>query len=73
VDCPKCSNMLVERTRAGVAIDICSGCSGVWLDRGELDKLLDRERRNNGDRNGDDDDDDGPGGFLQNLIDLFNR
>lgn len=73
MDCPKCANMLVERTRAGVAIDICTGCSGVWLDRGELDKLLDREQRDDGNRNDNDDDDEGRGGFLQNLVELFNR
>jgi Zn-finger nucleic acid-binding protein len=31
-------------TREGVDIDICPTCKGVWLDRGELDKLLVRER-----------------------------
>jgi Zn-finger nucleic acid-binding protein len=29
-----------ETTRNGVLIDVCSQCRGVWLDRGELDKLL---------------------------------
>jgi hypothetical protein len=29
-----------EITRSSVRIDICSGCRGVWLDRGELEKLL---------------------------------
>jgi Zn-finger nucleic acid-binding protein len=31
-------------TREGVDIDICPSCKGVWLDRGELDKLLVQER-----------------------------
>jgi Zn-finger nucleic acid-binding protein len=31
-------------TREGVDLDICPTCKGVWLDRGELDKLLQAER-----------------------------
>jgi hypothetical protein len=33
---------LVITDRAGVEIDYCPTCRGVWLDRGELDKLIDR-------------------------------
>jgi Zn-finger nucleic acid-binding protein len=41
--CPACpdSNLLMT-DRQGVEIDYCPACRGVWLDRGELDKLLDR-------------------------------
>ena len=41
--CPACpdSNLLIT-DRQGVEIDYCPACRGVWLDRGELDKLLDR-------------------------------
>jgi len=38
--CPRCAMELVERTRVGVAVDACDHCGGVWLDRGELEKLL---------------------------------
>ena len=38
--CPRCATELVERTRVGVAVDACDGCRGVWLDRGELEKVL---------------------------------
>jgi Zn-finger nucleic acid-binding protein len=31
-------------SRSGVEIDICPGCRGVWLDRGELEKLLGQQR-----------------------------
>lgn len=31
--------------RSGVRIDACRDCRGVWLDRGELDQILERERR----------------------------
>jgi Zn-finger nucleic acid-binding protein len=31
--------------RQGVEIDYCPQCRGVWLDRGELDKIMDRERQ----------------------------
>lgn len=43
MNCPKCE--VVELTMAernGVEIDYCSACRGVWLDRGELDKIIDR-------------------------------
>ena len=41
--CPHCAEAtLVMAERQGVEIDYCPNCRGVWLDRGELDKLLDR-------------------------------
>lgn len=42
--CPACAGRLVEIERAEVLIDACPQCRGVWLDRGELDRLLARER-----------------------------
>jgi Zn-finger nucleic acid-binding protein len=57
--CPRCHTAeLVERDRSGVLIDICTGCRGVWLDRGELDKLIALEHRPANERDDDDDDDD---------------
>ncbi|MCU0306981.1 MAG: zf-TFIIB domain-containing protein [Thermoleophilia bacterium] len=43
--CPACGTRLVELERSEVLIDACPECRGVWLDRGELDRILDRERR----------------------------
>jgi Zn-finger nucleic acid-binding protein len=43
--CPACDTRLVELERSEVLIDACPECRGVWLDRGELDRILDRERR----------------------------
>jgi Zn-finger nucleic acid-binding protein len=41
--CPVCPETnLVMADRQGVEIDYCPQCRGVWLDRGELDKLIDR-------------------------------
>lgn len=41
--CPVCpATDLVMTDRQGVEIDYCPQCRGVWLDRGELDKLMDR-------------------------------
>ncbi len=43
MQCPVCSNVnLVMSDRQGVEIDYCPSCRGVWLDRGELDKIIDR-------------------------------
>ena len=41
--CPVCGEPdLVMSERQGIEIDYCPKCRGVWLDRGELDKLIDR-------------------------------
>ncbi len=40
--CPVCKVPLVMSDRQGVEIDYCPQCRGVWLDRGELDKILER-------------------------------
>ena len=39
--CPQCKdNALVMSERQGIEIDYCPECRGVWLDRGELDKII---------------------------------
>jgi len=40
--CPVCSTTLVAKDRDGIEIDACPTCRGVWLDRGELEKLITR-------------------------------
>ncbi len=40
--CPVDQTVLQMSERSGVEIDYCPTCRGVWLDRGELDKILDR-------------------------------
>lgn len=41
--CPVCENVNLSMTeRQGVEIDYCPQCRGVWLDRGELDKIIER-------------------------------
>ena len=40
--CPVDNETLVMADRSGVEIDYCPKCRGVWLDRGELDKIIDR-------------------------------
>jgi Zn-finger nucleic acid-binding protein len=42
MNCPNCNETLVMADRQGVEIDYCPKCRGVWLDRGELDKILER-------------------------------
>jgi Zn-finger nucleic acid-binding protein len=53
--CPSCGGELVELDRSGVRIDACRQCRGVWLDRGELDRILERERQVVGAAHEDDD------------------
>ena len=41
--CPACDNVdLVMSERQNVEIDYCPKCRGVWLDRGELDKIIEK-------------------------------
>jgi Zn-finger nucleic acid-binding protein len=40
--CPVDGSELMMTERSGVEIDYCPQCRGVWLDRGELDKIIDR-------------------------------
>jgi uncharacterized protein len=42
--CPTDSTGLRRIERSGVHVDACPTCRGVWLDRGELDKIVERER-----------------------------
>ncbi len=75
--CPNCEELLVMTERQGVEIDYCPKCRGVWLDKGELDKIIEKstasesnQQLNQNDekrsqrQNDDDDDDDEDGGFF---------
>lgn len=43
MDCPVCKTENLSMTeRLGIEIDYCPKCRGVWLDRGELDKIVER-------------------------------
>ena len=51
MNCPTCSVVLQMTERQGVEIDYCPKCRGVWLDKGELDRIIERavsERRPGG-------------------------
>lgn len=43
--CPTDGATLVMSERSGIEIDYCPDCRGIWLDRGELDKIVDRASR----------------------------
>lgn len=61
--CPTCPVDLLISERHGIEIDYCPQCRGVWLDRGELDKILERstsERRQSRTDGDEDDHDDAP-------------
>jgi len=42
MQCPVCNIDLLLAERNGIEIDYCSKCRGIWLDRGELDKIIDK-------------------------------
>jgi uncharacterized protein len=80
MNCPSCTGELEQRKRNDVEVDVCNTCRGIWLDRGELDKIIANETQyyDRDDDDGDDDDGNGRGrgrqgkrGFFQNLMDSF--
>ncbi len=44
--CPNCNVSMTSLKRFDIEMDTCPQCRGVWLDRGELEKVLDYERAN---------------------------
>ena len=44
--CPNCNETLLMTERHQIEIDYCPSCRGVWLDKGELDKMLDYAAKN---------------------------
>jgi uncharacterized protein len=53
MDCPVDGTQLLMAERQGVEIDYCPQCRGIWLDRGELDKIIERvESEGNGRQGG---------------------
>lgn len=46
--CPNCNETLLMTHRNNIEIDYCPSCRGVWLDKGELDKLLEYDTRSGG-------------------------
>ena len=45
ITCPCCKKEMEIRDRHGVEIALCPHCRGIWLDKGELDRLLERSAR----------------------------
>lgn len=43
--CPNCDEVLIMTERQGVEIDYCPICRGIWLDKGELDKIIEKSMR----------------------------
>lgn len=63
MQCPKCSTEMMLRQKYETSIDYCPSCGGVWLDKGEIDKIIEIQSRNEDEhykkyhyRNGDYDD-----------------
>lgn len=51
MNCPICNIALVISDRQGIEIDYCPKCRGIWLDRGELDKIIERSTQEDPSRN----------------------
>ncbi|HEY7573007.1 MAG TPA: zf-TFIIB domain-containing protein, partial [Nitrososphaeraceae archaeon] len=46
--CPNCSDQMQITQRYDIEIDFCSSCKGMWLDRGEIDKIIKIQSRYDG-------------------------
>ncbi len=47
--CPHCTDSVLSMSdRQGIEIDYCPSCRGIWLDRGELDKIIEKSRNAEG-------------------------
>jgi Zn-finger nucleic acid-binding protein len=81
--CPECGKELDTTKKLGVLVDYCPKCKGIWLEKGKLDKILEKcegsdsnddeddeeyDRKGKKKKNRDDDDDDNKGGFLGGLL-----
>ncbi|MBN8569003.1 MAG: zf-TFIIB domain-containing protein [Ignavibacteria bacterium] len=42
MNCPVCNEQLLILDKQGIEIDYCPKCRGIWLDRGELEKIIER-------------------------------
>jgi Zn-finger nucleic acid-binding protein len=40
INCPRCKFPMIKKSRMGVTIDKCGKCEGIWLDSGEIEKIL---------------------------------
>jgi Zn-finger nucleic acid-binding protein len=47
INCPRCAKPMIKKTRQGLTIDKCTGCGGIWLDKGEIYKIVDAMQREN--------------------------
>lgn len=46
MNCPSCKDAVLQMSeRSGIEIDYCPTCRGVWLDRGELDKIIEKSNQ----------------------------
>ena len=54
MNCPVCNVELRMSERQGIEIDYCPQCRGIWLDRGELDKIIERAKAEYDDYDDDD-------------------
>lgn len=64
--CPKCQSVMRSYERSGVTVDQCTGCNGIFLDRGELERLVAAEDTHYGAPAGQYPS--GRGGFLDQLL-----
>ncbi|MEQ4206636.1 zf-TFIIB domain-containing protein [Actinopolymorpha sp. B9G3] len=69
LSCPKCHGVMRQYERSGVHIDQCTDCRGIFLDRGELERLSDAETRWHSEQRSVPSEHRGPSGYTQHRDD----
>lgn len=44
MNCPHCHTKLITKDRGGIDVEHCPRCGGIWLDHGDMDRILDRSQ-----------------------------
>jgi len=52
LDCPRCKIEMEKLKKKDVIIDVCSKCGGMWLDKGETEKLVNIAKKLRGEKDG---------------------
>lgn len=70
--CPVCKDVtLLMSEKNGVEIDYCPQCRGIWLDRGELDKIIEKANYNNHDNHDSKNHKKKKSSILSDIIEMF--
>lgn len=71
MNCPSCNIDLAIGERAGLSIDYCPKCRGIWLEKNKLDQIIDRSRNDDGRGQGSHRNEEENEGFFGKITNMF--